>query len=125
VNWRTQTFDRAIARAINNGFDDEDFAGWGEIDGQTRIAAINQILHHNGVGQIIFRKSFARAFYGLHKQAENPDSITHKCVNCDLPLMAAGDLVDGSGRQCFDVHRQRCVIADDWLAYLREYMNGR
>lgn len=113
ANWRQQTLDQAITRARKNGFSDPDFDGWDELDGLTRITVVNQILHHNGEGQIIFRKSFAKAFYGV-----DPHHVWHEIDPKTQKLIEAFSCTND------DYHRRQCVIADDWLAYLREYMRG-
>lgn len=64
MNWRIHTLDKAILIARKNGFNDPDFEGWENLDGQDRIAIVAKVLHHGGEAQIIFRKSFARALFG-------------------------------------------------------------
>jgi len=109
MNWRVITFDNAITRARERGFNDPDFAGWGDLDPQTRISCINQILHHNGAAHILFRKAFAKALWGF-RETESMNQAFERV-----------------SRQGWDDHLKAMVVADihpvdqdTWLAYLRQ-----
>lgn len=102
MNWRIQTFDKAIMRARERGFNDMDFTGWEDMDGNTRIKVIDQILRNNGAAHILFRKSFAKALWGFRESE--------------------------SARRGWDDHLKNMVVCDihpndqdSWLAYLRDH----
>lgn len=110
MNWRIQTFDKAIMRARERGFNDMDFTGWEDMDGNTRIKVIDQILRNNGAAHILFRKSFAKALWGFPEHD---------------PGLPAGTQIINHG---WKYHIQQMVVCDihpndqdSWLAYLRDH----
>lgn len=108
MNWRTQTLDHLIMRGRQRGFNDKDFVGWEDLDGQTRVSIVNQVLHHNGVAQIIFRKSFADAAFVGDKPLRNADGFAnYPDVTKDMQTVG-------------DYWRVRILLADDWLLFIRK-----
>lgn len=109
--WRELTFDDAILKALENGFLDEDFEGYSSLPQNVRInRVIRPILSHNGLGQVIFRKSFARALWG----EQNVDSY---------PIGKTPEGFFGPVKKkipAYDYHRMACVVRDDWMQYLKE-----
>lgn len=115
ANWCVHILDKAILYAVTHGMSDEDFDGWQDLDPETRHSAVRQILHHNGVGQIVFRSSFARAIWG----------------ESEIDSYPIGELPGGGFSPvkkkipAFDYHRMAMVVrgdAADWLDYLRKNM---
>jgi len=108
ANWRNKTLDRLILRAIERGFSDPDFDGWDELDPQTRISAVNSLLHHNGLGQIIFRKTFADAAFVGGPPLRDPDTGLGNYSGVISKMRTLGDY-----------YRVQIVLEDDWLLYIR------
>jgi hypothetical protein len=102
ANWREITLDKAIMHAVRNGFHDRDFVGWMQLPAETRSSLIRQIIHHNGMAHIIFRRSFARAVWG--------DSFDNQRQQM---VIATGYPMDKS---------TEWPDQDQWLHYLREHM---
>lgn len=112
MNWRVATLDKLIARAIERGFDDPDFVGWTELDGQVRVNAVNQVLHHNGVGQIVFRKRFADAAFVGPKPLYNEDQLAnYPDVTRNIKTLG-------------DYYRVQIMLSDDWLLYIRMHRDA-
>lgn len=105
--WREVVLDEVILKAYENGFKDKDFDGWTDLPETARRHAVKLILQNNGLGQIIFRKSFAEALWGT----------TLWWVG--LPGKS-GEIRRGIQIPESDMRRQQMVIADDWLQYLKE-----
>lgn len=107
ANWRTLACDEAILKALEGGFQDEDFNGWAELPPDIRQKCVQGIIEHNGMENIIFRRSFARALWGTDTDFVN--SRPKEEVQIKQYHLEA----------C-DYHRQQMIIADDWYRYLRD-----
>ena len=111
ANWRIHTLDRAILSAIRGGFNDPDFQGWTTMPADIRIKCVEQILSHNGMENIVYRKSFADALWG-RKEIICSLGDHCKCTNVTEPgVLRAGDF-----------HRMNMVISSDYVRYLREHL---
>lgn len=115
-DWNVTTFDEAIVKALDNGFNDYDFNGWMDLPPEDRLTFTAAIIEHNGVGQIIFRKKFAFALWGDGWKKVKPAGIVFE----GKPYLPA---------TAWEWHLTQMVVAqgmesdqDSWLLYLKEHM---
>lgn len=107
ANWRILVCDNAILKAIEGGFKDSDFDRWADLPPDIRQKCVQGILEHNGMENIVFRRSFARGLWGFDSGYVNSGK-SGEVKRDNYHIVAC------------DYHRQQMVIADDWCKYLRD-----
>lgn len=99
MTWQEKTLDEAILKAYENGFNDDDFIGWIDAPGNERRALIRMIIENNGIAQIIFRTTFAKALWGEQGLTPYTFHLQHMVIDNRHPKQQ-----------------------DSWLRYLQEHL---
>ena len=122
ANWRIHTCDRAILKAIEGGFNDPDFEGWTNLPPDIRLKCVEGILSHNGMENVVYRRTFVRGLWPKHQPPVGKTEDTWEpgveCTSCGQEL----GMGSFSPQLCYYWHAQHMVVADDWCRYLREHI---
>jgi hypothetical protein len=101
ASWRVIACDKAILKAISNGFDDEDIRGWDKLPADVRIACVKGILEHNGMENIVIRHTFCKALWPY--MGEHPGDYNHEHPE-------------------WQKHLTNMVLDADWCRYLKDHL---